>query len=51
MDWGACGADFVLLREFESCEDSLLCVNPGLDAVSPRVRDSGTASEGLSVLD
>ena len=40
-DWGACGADLVLLREFECCEDVLLRVDSGLDAVRPQVRDSG----------
>jgi hypothetical protein len=40
-DRGACGADLVLLRESEFCEDILLCVDSGLDAVRPQVRDSG----------
>ena len=48
MDWGACGADLVLLRVFEFCEDALLCVDSGLDAVRPQVRESGT--EDLLVL-
>ena len=48
VDWGACGADLVLLRVFEFREDTSSCVNSGLDAVRPQVRDSGT--EDLSVL-
>ena len=48
MDWGACGADLVLLRVFDFCEDALLWVDSGLDAVRPEVLDRGT--EDLSVL-
>lgn len=39
-DWGGCGADFVLLRGFESCEYVLL-LDSGLDPVRLRRRANG----------
>ena len=40
-DWGRCGADFVLVRGFRSCEDvPLWCVDSGLDVVRLRVLGS-----------
>jgi hypothetical protein len=39
--WGGCGADLVLVRGFESCEDTLRCIDSGLDIVRLRVREDG----------
>jgi hypothetical protein len=50
--WGGCGADLVLVRVFESCEDTLGCVDSGLEDVRLRVREGGRdgATGGLSVI-